>query len=72
MVLRRNIGGGITMKARIPTPLEQQEAQRAKGKALIKTLHASGKSYDEIAKMLCVPAERADKFFSQIGIDTSK
>lgn len=60
------------MKAKIPTPLEQQAEQRAKGKALINTLHASGKSYEEIAKMLGVPSEKAERFYKQIGIDTTK
>ena len=60
------------MKARIPSQQEQMADQRAKGKALINTLRASGKSYDEIAKMLGIPAEKSARFFKQIGIDTTK
>jgi site-specific recombinase XerC len=56
------------MKARIPTPLEQLNAQRTKGRELIKKLRDQGYNDETIAKKLGVPYEKWGKFLWQIGM----
>lgn len=56
------------MKARIPTPLEKLNAERAKGRDLIRDLRAKGMKDDEIAKKLGVPFTKWKKFLWQIGM----
>lgn len=56
------------MKARIPTPLERQAADRAKGRDLIRKLRSDGYSDEQIASKLGVPYSKWIKFLWQIGM----
>lgn len=56
------------MKARIPTPLDRLNAERAKGRDLIRELRNKGMKDEEIAKKLGVPFSKWKQFLWQIGM----
>lgn len=56
------------MKARIPTPLDRLQTERAKGRDLIRELRNKGMKDEEISKKLGVPYSKWMKFLWQIGM----
>lgn len=57
------------MKARIPTPEQQQESLRKKGRKLIEDLRTRGWSDERIADALHVPFSNWKQFLINIGLN---